>query len=119
MARRGAVLDLPDETIENGGELVALGVVRRFGRDRHLGPLLAGVDQPDRPEVGVLDRPAVTLDGGDRHAKCGGVALPRHDDRRDVALAPRILLDHAGHDLRRSGGGERDDFAHTCAATAC
>ena len=53
------VLDLPDEAVEECGELLLLGMVRRLGGDGQIGALLARVGQPDGSQVGVLDGPSV------------------------------------------------------------
>src|SRR5712692_7487292 len=99
-------LDLLDEAFEYGGELLLLGMGRRFGGDVHRRPLRARVDEVNRAEVGVLDGPAVALDRGDSHPQRRGVTLPWHDDGGDVALAAGVFLDRAGHDPRGSRGNE-------------
>ena len=111
-------LDLLDEAVEEGGELLMVGMVWRFGDDGHRGLLVASVDQSNRTQVGVLDGPSVALDRGDGHAQAGGVAFPRDDDRADEALTAGELLNGAGDHSRRSGGGECDSYARDGIALA-
>ena len=96
-ASGGTAAGLPDEAVEHrrercGCEAAAESRATMATAVRHWRP--ASVT-PDRAEVGVLDRPAVALDRGDRHAERRGVALPRHDERADAARRAREFLDRA------------------------
>src|SRR5262249_14442326 len=93
------MLDLPNEAVEGRREARLVRMIRRPGGDGDRGPLSARVGQPDRPQVGVLDGPPITLDRGDRHRERRAVGFPWHDDRRETTLAAGVLLDRAGHDL--------------------
>ena len=87
------------------------GMIRLVGRDRPRGSESCPASiKPDRAEVGVLDGPPVALDGGDRHAQRGRVALPRHDDRRRRALRRVAYCSIArGNDAGRADGRELHD----------
>src|SRR5439155_26859378 len=84
-------LELPCEPLEHGGELGAVGMIGWLRRNRHARSLPAEIGQENGAEIRVLDRPSVTLHGGDRHAERDGVAFPRHDDRAHTALAAGVL----------------------------
>ena len=114
-----SALHLPGKPVEDGSELLGLGVVGRFRGDGHFGSLRADVTETDGAEIGVLDDPSVGFDGGHRHAERGAVAFPGDDDRGDVLLAAGVLLDRARHDLRSSGGGEGETVAHACPHNPC
>src|SRR5262249_43745928 len=99
-------MQLPREALEHRRELRRVRVAAAVGRDGDAGRLAAGVGEADGAEVDVLDRPAVADHRGDRHAERGRIALPRPDDRRDVGLRAREVLDRARDRAWRAGSAE-------------
>ena len=107
-------LDLPTaKRSKTRGELLRLGMVRRLGGDRHArsgpGPRRSSRIVPRL--VCSIAQPSL-LTAVTAMLSVVRVALPRHDDRGDVALAARVLLDRA----RDDAGGDPvamnvDDFA--------
>src|SRR5207237_3234953 len=87
------LLNLLRETLEERRQLLRFGMIGRRGGHGDARLLAAEIGQSNGPEVGVLDRPALALHGGDRDAQRLPVALPRHDQRADVALRDGALLD--------------------------
>src|SRR5438045_6848904 len=99
-------LEVVCEPLEQGGELGAVGMIGWLRRNRHAGSLLAEIGQENGAEIRVLDRPSVTLHGGNRHAERDGGTFPRHDDRVHTGLAAGVLLNRPGDGRRRAGGNE-------------
>src|ERR1700676_3809175 len=58
----------------------------------------------------MRDGPALTLDRGNGHAQGHLVALPRHNNRIQAALAHSEFLDRAGEIARRTGGRKLEDL---------
>jgi DNA-binding FadR family transcriptional regulator len=88
-------------------------VIQQVCKDFHAGHFISHVGQPDCPQVRMLQRPTLALGRGDRHAQCGTIAFPRHDDRGEAALPNGQLLNRAGDGVGGTDGHElKKLFAH-------
>jgi len=88
-------------------------VRQKVCEDFHAGRFISHVSEADRPQIGVLQGPALALGGSDRHGQRGTITLPRHHKRSQAAQADGKLLDRARDGAWRTGGHElKKLFAH-------
>src|ERR1700680_1802206 len=85
-------LELVGEPVEQRGQLLLLYVIRLMSCDGHTGQIVSKVGQFDRPQIGMLDVPPVTLRRTDCHAQRDAIAFPRHDNRVQAPLPGSVFL---------------------------
>ena len=95
------------ESGEELGEFLMFGMTLKVYKNFHASGFISHIGQADRSQIGVLQGPALALSRSDGHAQRCAIALPRHDNRGQAALADCQLLYRAGNG---AGGARGHEF---------